>query len=89
MIRRPHVRPSDRILWSWLSRGWARWKEVLVFVQPATVRTWQRTRFRDHWAGLSRRDPGRPTITRELRELIQDISTANPRRGSPRLVGEL
>jgi hypothetical protein len=23
-IRRPHVRSSDRILWSWLSRGWAR-----------------------------------------------------------------
>ncbi len=25
-IRRPHVRPSDRIFWSWLSRGWARWR---------------------------------------------------------------
>jgi hypothetical protein len=36
-IRRPRVRPSDRILWSWLSRGWARWREVLVFVQPGTV----------------------------------------------------
>jgi hypothetical protein len=36
-IRRPQVRPSDRILWSWLSRGWERWQKVLVFVQPATV----------------------------------------------------
>lgn len=34
--RRPHIRPSDRILWSWLAWGWARWREVLVFVQPAT-----------------------------------------------------
>jgi hypothetical protein len=41
-IRRPHIRPSDRILWSWLARGWARWREVLVFVQPATVLAWQR-----------------------------------------------
>ena len=36
-IRRPRVRPSDRIFWSWLARRWARWREVAVFVQPATV----------------------------------------------------
>jgi len=32
-IRRPRVRSSDRMLWTWLSRGWARWRDVLVFVQ--------------------------------------------------------
>jgi len=52
-IRRPRVRPSDRIVWSWLSRGWSRWREALVFVQPATVLAWQRKRFREHWARLS------------------------------------
>ena len=31
-IRRPRVSPSDRIFWSWLSRGWSRWREVLIFV---------------------------------------------------------
>ena len=36
-IRRPRVRPSDRIFWSWLAMHWSRWREVLVFVQPATV----------------------------------------------------
>ncbi len=36
-IRRPRARPSDRIFWSWLARHWSRWREVLVFVQPATV----------------------------------------------------
>ena len=87
--RRPHVQPSDRILWSWLSRGWARWREVLVFVQPATVLAWQRQRFRDHWAHLSRRHPGRPAIGQELRALIREISAANPRWGSPRILGEL
>jgi len=61
-IRRPQVRSIDRRVWSWLSRGWSRWREVLVFVQPATVLARQRTRFRDHWARLSRRDPGRPTM---------------------------
>ena len=89
-IRRPHVRPSDRILWAWLSRGWARWREVLVFVQPATVIAWQRQRFRDHWARLSRTGrPDRPTISTEIRALIRDISAANPQWGSPRILGEL
>jgi hypothetical protein len=60
--QRPQVHPSDRILWSWLARHWSRWREVLVFVQPATVLAWQRTRFREHWARLSRREPGRPAI---------------------------
>jgi putative transposase len=87
-IRRPQVRSIDRIVWSWLSRGWSRWREVLVFVQPATVLGWQRTRFRDHWARLSRKEPGRPAISQELRALIREISAANPHWGSPRILGE-
>jgi len=50
LIRRPFLRPGDRILWSWLARHWARWREALVFEQPATVLAWQRTRFRAPWA---------------------------------------
>ncbi len=88
-IRRPRVRLSDRIFWSWLARHSARWREVLVFVQPATVLAWQRTRFLAHWARLSRRHPGRPAIPKELRELIRDISTANPQWGAPRILGEV
>jgi transposase InsO family protein len=89
-MRRPQIRPIDRILWAWLARHCGRWREVLVFVQPATVLAWQRRRFRDHWARLSRRKlPGRPAVSQELRTLIRDISTANPRWGSPRILGEL
>ena len=33
--RRPRVRPTDRILWSWSSRHWSRWREVPIFVRPA------------------------------------------------------
>ena len=47
-IRRLRVRPPDRLVWAWLSRGWPRWREVLVFVQSATVLAWQRQRFRAH-----------------------------------------
>jgi putative transposase len=88
-IRRPRVRRSDRIFWSWLARHWARWRDLLVFVQPATVLAWQRQRFRAHWARRSRRHAGRPAISQELRELIREISAANPRWGSPRILGEL
>jgi hypothetical protein len=35
-VRRPLLRPADHVLWSWLSRHWATWREALVFVQPAT-----------------------------------------------------
>jgi putative transposase len=89
-VRRPHLRPADRILWSWLSRHWAAWREALLFVQPATVIAWQRKRFRDHWTRVSGAGRlGRPPINNEIRELIRKISGANPLWGTPRIVGEL
>jgi hypothetical protein len=47
---------------------------VLVFVQPETVIAWQRKRFRDHSARISRAGkPGRPLISEEIREHIVSI----------------
>ena len=80
---------ADRLLWAWLSRAWAGWRDALVFVQPSTVIAWQRRRFRDHWSRLSRRAPGRPAVAKAVRDLIHEMSSANPRWGSPRIVGEL
>jgi transposase InsO family protein len=89
-VKRPRIRPEDRIAWCWLSRCWARWREVLVFIQPATVIAWQRKRFRDHWTRLtSAGKPGRAQISKEIRDLIRTISRASPLWGTPRLVGEL
>ena len=51
---------------------------------------WQRKRFRDHWAKLSKQGrPGRPTVSKEVRALIRKMSEANTGWGSPRIVGEL
>jgi putative transposase len=62
----------------------------LVFVQPRTVIAWQRQRFGDHWRRLSQRGtPGRPTLAKEVRDLIRAMWQANPTRGAPRIVGEL
>ena len=60
--KRPQINSGDRILWSWLSRHWPGWRDALVFVQTGTVIAWQRKRFRDHWAKLSKH--GRPDSIR-------------------------
>ena len=89
-IARPRLQSTDRLFWAWLSRLWSGWRNALAFVQPRTVIAWQRTRFRNHWARLSRgTKPGRPVIAKEIRELIQAMWQANPTWGSPRIVGEL
>ena len=88
--RRPRLHPADRVLWVCLSRVWPGWQDVLVFVKPRTVISWQRKRFRDHWTRLSRRGrPGRPTIAQEVRDLVRKMSRSNPSWGSPRIRSEL
>jgi putative transposase len=52
--RRPRIRSSDRLFWSWLSRMWSGWRDALVIVQPETVIAWRRRRFRNYWTRLSR-----------------------------------
>jgi hypothetical protein len=89
-ISRPKLQSSDRWLWVWLSRLWPDWQDALEFVQPRTVLAWQKKRFRDYWRGLSQSGkPGRLAISKEVRDLIQDMWQANPTWGSPRIVGEL
>jgi hypothetical protein len=81
---------SDRLLWVWLSRLWPGWQDALEFVQPRTVIAWQKKRFRDDWRRLSQiGKPGRPALSKEVCELIQDMWRANLTWGSPRIVGEL
>jgi putative transposase len=89
-VKRPKLRPADRLLWVCLSRLWPSWQQAIEFVQPRTVIAWQKQRFRDYWRQLSNcGKPGRPTISKEVRDLIQDMWRSNPTWGSPRIVGEL
>jgi transposase InsO family protein len=89
-VSRPRLRATDRLFWVWLSRLWSGWQHALAFVQPRTVIAWQKKRFRDDWRHLSQQgQPGRPTITKEVRDLIRQMWQANPTWGAPRIVGEL
>jgi transposase InsO family protein len=89
-VKRPKLRPRDRVFWVWLSRFWSNWRSALVIVQPETVIRWQRRGFKLYWRWKSRRrKPGRPPIEREIRDLIRRMSRENPTWGAPRIVSEL
>ncbi len=87
---RPRIKRGDRIIWSWIALRWSGWRDALVIVQPAIVIAWQRKRFRDHWAKLSKHGrSGRPPVPNEISDLIRKMSAANIYWGSPRIVGKL
>src|SRR5258708_16502436 len=87
---RPHLVRGDRILWVWLYRLWPRCLQALLIVKPATVIRWHRAGFGLYWHWRSKlRRTGRPSVDREIRDLIRQMSRANPLWGAPRIHGEL
>ncbi len=89
-VKRPKLRPRDRVFWVCLSRLWSNWRSALVIVQPEKVIKWHRQGFKRYWRWESRKgEPGRPPIEREIRNLIRRMSRENPTWGAPRIVSEL
>ena len=86
---RPVLNSMDRFFWTTLCRYWSRWKDVLIIVMPDTVTGWHRAGFRRYWRWRSRPRGGRPTITDEIRSLIQSLASENPDWGAPKIHGEL
>ena len=84
---RPRLFAIDRLLWVWLYRLWPRCLEAMVLVKPSTVIQWHRRGFRLFWRWRSR--SGRPSVEREISDLIRQMSSANPLWGAPRIHGEL
>jgi putative transposase len=88
--KRPKLMPWDRLLWVWLSRIWSGWRSALAIVKPETVIAWHRVGFRLFWTWKVRRGrPGRPVVSREVRNLIRRMCRENPSWGAPRVHGEL
>jgi putative transposase len=48
-VKRPKLRPCDRVFWILLSRLWKNWRSALAIVQPETVIRWYRKGFRVYW----------------------------------------
>ena len=87
--QRPALSNLDRSLFVWLSRLVPTTLEALTVVRPGTVIRWQRAGFRAYWRFKSRPRVGRPKTPIEVRQLIRDMSSANPLWGAPRIHGEL
>ena len=86
-VKRPKLRPRDRVFWVVLSRLWPNWRSALAIVQPETVIKWHRKGFKLYWRWKSRPGkPGRPPIKRKIRNLIRRMSRENPTWGAPRIV---
>jgi len=84
---RPRLFAIDRLLWVSLYRLWPRCLKAMVLVKPTTVIKWHRQGFHLFWRWRSR--SGRPSVEREIRDLIRQMSSANPLWGAPRIHGEL
>jgi hypothetical protein len=93
VLKRKRPRPSlnsfDRLFWIALRHFWSGWKDALLIVRPETVIAWHRAGFRRYWRWRSRRRPGRPKITAEIRELIRRFAYENHGWGAPKIHGEL
>jgi hypothetical protein len=63
--------------------------DALKIVKPDTVIRWHGAGFRAYWRWKSRSRGGRPRTPAEIRQLIRDMSAANPLWGAPRIHGEL
>ena len=87
--RKPKLRHADRLLWLALRRLWPDWQKGLLLFQPQTVIAWHRLGFRSFWRWKSRARSGRPTVDRQLINLIRQMWSSNPTWGSKRIQAEL
>src|SRR6266851_8751374 len=89
-VKRPKLTTSDRLIWAWLCGVWSHWRSALVIVKPETVIAWHRKSFRLFWTWRVRHgQPGRPSVSKDVRELIRKMSLENLTWGAPRIHGEL
>src|SRR6476620_721846 len=79
----------DRLIFAGLCRLAPSVLGALAILKPETVIRWHRAGFRSYWRWKSRPRGGRPTVPLEIRELIREMSIANPLWGAPRIHGEL
>ena len=56
--------------------------DALTVVRPGTVIRWHRAGFRAYWRWKSRPRGGRPRTQPDIRQLIRDMSIANPLWGA-------
>jgi hypothetical protein len=79
----------DRLVFAGLYRIAPEVLNALKILKPKTVIRWHRAGFRVYWRWKSRPHGGRPKTCADVRQLIREMSVANPLWGAPRIHGEL
>jgi len=74
---RPRFTPGFRLLWVILSKSLDRWEDLAYLMQPATVKKWHTVAFRRFWRWKSRSKGGRSPISKEMQNLIYQLSKEN------------
>lgn len=87
--RRPSLTNVDRFVFVWLYRLIPKTLDALAIVRPETIVRLHRRGFRAYWRWKSRPRGGRPMMAQQIRQLIREMSLANPLWGAPRIHGEL
>jgi hypothetical protein len=87
--KRVAVGNIDRLLFVGLYRFFPKVLDALEILKPETVLRWHRAGFRAYWRWKSRSCGGRPKTSVDIRQLIRQMSVANPLWGAPRIHGEL
>jgi hypothetical protein len=80
---------ADRLVLGWICRLFPSASGALAVVRPEIVVRWHRAGFRSYWRWKASRRLGRPAVSSEIRQLIRELSIANPLWGAPRIHGEM
>ena len=72
----------DRLVFAGLYRVAPGILDALKILKPRTVIRWHRAGFRAYWRWKSRPRDGRPKTPADIRQLIRDMSIANPLWGA-------
>ena len=86
-VRKPRFSQAFRLLWILLSKCCPEWRKWSHLMQPATVTGWSRNAFQKFWRWKSKLR-GRPIISKEMRDLIRQLSKENP-LWTPERIGDI
>jgi putative transposase len=87
-VARPRLHETDRVFLAAASRLLSKASRPSFFIRPDTLLGWHRQLVRRRWTYTGRL-PGRPAVSKEIRELVLRLAHENPRWGYQRIVGEL